>query len=68
MPSKTKDKDESVSERDHVVEWRYEWLRHAGWTTANAFMIAENLEIDWHLAHDMRKHCKDEELLLKVLL
>ncbi len=70
MPSKAKAEEavlDSSPEQQNVIKMRYTWLRNAGWTDKNATLIAESLDINWHLAYDMRKQCKDETLLLKVL-
>ena len=45
-----------------------EFLIEAGYSPDNAELLALSRDIDWHKAVDIMKHCKDEDLAMKVLL
>lgn len=57
-----------IDEEDQrVINFRYEWLRAAGYSHKNAEKIADDKDIDWHFACDLLKQCKDEKLAMRVL-
>lgn len=50
-----------------VHEWRFEWLRRAGYTESAAAVLAQRTDIDWHAASEILKHCS-EKTALQILL
>jgi len=54
-------------EATKVIEWKIEWLRHAGYTKRNSALIASSSEIDYHFACDLLKQSKDEALCMRIL-
>lgn len=58
---------ELENETTKVVKFRQEWLRAAGYSKRNAELIASDLDLDWHFAHDLRKKCSDEDLCMRIL-
>jgi hypothetical protein len=56
-----------VTEIDRVVNFRLQWLLHAGYKTRNAEKIANDLSVDWHFACDLRGKCSDERLCMKII-
>lgn len=62
---------EHEPERVKVVAWRYEWLRHAGYSTRNAELLASS-SIDLHFACDALPLAKakghDENFIMQLLL
>lgn len=50
-----------------VVNFRLEWLLHAGYKPGNADKIAHATRIDWHFACTLRENCDDEHLCMKIL-
>ena len=63
-----RDADETFGEEQgKVVEFRFTWLRDAGYSTQNADKIAHDLSQDWHFAVKLRKQCDDEKLCMRIL-
>jgi len=58
---------ELKSEDQRVIEFKLEWLLHAGYNRRNANRIAKDLEIDWHMAVDILKHSNDQPLCMRIL-
>jgi len=61
------DEIELSPEATKVIDWKIEWLRVAGYTKRNSSLIASSPEIDYHIACDMLKQSKDEELCMRIL-
>lgn len=50
-----------------VHEWRFDWLKRAGYSDGAAAVLAQRTDIDWHEASNLLKHCP-EKTALKILL
>ena len=59
---------EEYTELDNVISFRMFWLLSAGWTEQNAEILANEIDIDWHRAEELRKKMDDEDVLMRILL
>jgi len=63
--------DETIidSELERVINFRLQWLLHAGYSNKNAILLAEaTTNVDWHFACELLKKCDDQKLAMKILL
>lgn len=54
-------------EEQKVIDFRLQWLLHAGYKVRNAEKIAKDLSIDWHFAVKLHDECEDEKLCMRIL-
>lgn len=55
-------------EAARVMNWRYNWLKSAGYSEVNALTLARQFDIDYSFANALLKNCKDEERAMEILL
>jgi hypothetical protein len=61
MTATTKEREAMVQK---VVAWRYDELRRAGYSERSALELAQDAEVDLHVATDLiRRGCPDETAL-----
>ena len=52
----------------NVFNWRYDWLKSAGYSERNAVTLARNFQIDWRFANELLNKCGDQERAMDILL
>lgn len=61
------DEIELSEEATKVINFKLEWYLNVGYSVKNAERLANDPNIDWHLAVKLRKQCSDEKLCMKIL-
>jgi hypothetical protein len=55
-------------EAEEVLRWRFSELVRAGYTPADAIVVASHVEVDLHVAVDLLQRGCPEETALRILL
>lgn len=55
-------------EAQRVMNWRFNWLKMAGYNNVNALVLARDFQIDWRQANELLKNCGDQEKAMDILL
>ena len=67
--TKVKEHELNLSnEAQRVLQWRYDWLKDAGYSDQNANQLALRTDIDWRFASELLKTSNDQEMAMRILL